>query len=49
MASIFDLDKPVDIDYSEFLKEEFLKGQLIPLELAQKNMSKEKAKTVCYL
>lgn len=36
MASIFDLDKPVDIDYSEFLKEEFPKGQLIPLELAQK-------------
>lgn len=36
MASIFDLDKPVDIDYSGFLKEEFPKGQLIPLELAQK-------------
>lgn len=37
MASIYDLDKPVDIDYSEFLKEEFPKGQLIPLELAVKN------------
>lgn len=37
MASIYDLDKSVDIDYSEFLKEEFPKGQLIPLELAVKN------------
>jgi len=36
VASIFDLDKPVDIDYSEFLKKDFPKGQLIPLELAVK-------------
>ncbi|ARE13501.1 hypothetical protein LLUC08_1169 [Lactococcus lactis subsp. lactis] len=37
MANILDLDKPVDIDYSEFLKKDFPKGQLIPLELAVKN------------
>lgn len=37
VASIFDLDKPVDIEHSEFLKKDFPKGQLIPLELAVKN------------
>jgi hypothetical protein len=37
VANILDLDKPVDIDYSEFLKKDFPKGQLIPLELAVKN------------
>ncbi|MDT2904828.1 hypothetical protein [Lactococcus lactis] len=46
VASIFDLDKPVDIDYSEFLKKDFPKGQLIPLELAvKKYLEGKKPKT----
>lgn len=46
VASIFDLDKPVDIEHSEFLKKDFPKGQLIPLELAvNKYLEGEKPKT----
>ncbi|WP_237671087.1 hypothetical protein, partial [Lactococcus lactis] len=46
VASIFDLDKPVDRDYSEFLKKDFPKGQLIPLELAvKKYLEGKKPKT----
>lgn len=46
MASIFDLDKPVDIEHSEFLKNDFPKGQLIPLELAvKKYLEGKKPKT----
>lgn len=46
MASIFDLDKPVDIEHSEFLKNDFPKGQLIPLELAvKKYLENKKPKT----